>query len=139
MKKILTSTALLAAISFTPALATPTSYVLMCKGGGNMSIDYNSSSKKLIVNFNAGRRSGSNGIASGSCTWVDRGFRPREPHRLCQSGVNDIRFHMDGSDKVTSLKSNKAPYIRNILSGRPFQVRVYNDNAGCMKVTKAGV
>ena len=139
MKKILTSIALLAAISFTPAQAAPTSYVLMCKGGGNMSIDYNSSSKKLIVNFNAGKRSGSNGIASGNCTWVDRGFRPREPHRLCQSGVNDIRFHMNGSDKITSLKSNKAPYIRNILNGRPFQVRVYNDNAGCMKVTKAGV
>ncbi|MCK5895612.1 MAG: hypothetical protein KAG20_02340 [Cocleimonas sp.] len=139
MKKILTSFALLALVSFSPAQAAPTSYVLMCKGGGNMSVDYNSSSNKLTVNFKAGRQSGGNGIAAGMCTWVDRGFRAREPHRLCQMGVNDVRFHMNGSDKITRMKSSKAPYISRILSGRAFQVRVYNDGNGCMKVTKAGV
>jgi hypothetical protein len=139
MKKILTSIALLALVSFSSVQATPTSYVLMCKGGGNMSVDYNSGSNKLIVNFKAGSRSGGNGISAGMCTWVDRGFRTREPHRLCQMGVNDLRFHMNSSDKITRMTSSKAPYISRLLSGQAFQVRVYNDGNGCMKVTKAGV
>lgn len=138
MKKILTSIALFAFVSFSPTQAKPTSYVLMCKGGGNMSVDYHSSSDKLTVNFKAGQQSGSNGVSAGVCTWVDRGFRAKEPRRLCQMGVNDVRFHMNGSDKITGIKSSKAPYISRILSGQPFQVRVYNDGNGCMKVTKAG-
>jgi len=52
--------------------------------------------------------------------------------------VNDVTFHMNGADKITALRSSKAPYIKSILSGRAFQVRVYNDNAGCMKVTRPG-
>jgi len=139
MKKIITSMTLLASIAFTPIQAAPSSYVLMCKGGGNMSIDYNSNTNKLIVNFRAGTQGGSHGISAGSCTWVDRGFRQREPKHICQTGVNDVTFHMNGADKVTRMHSLKAPYIRNILSGQPFQVRVYNDGAGCMKVTRAGV
>jgi hypothetical protein len=139
MKKIMTSMALLALVSLSSAHAAPTSYVLMCKGGGNMSVDYNAQSNRLVVKFKAGQRSGGQGVSAGSCTWVDRGFRAKEPQRLCQTNVKDIRFHMNGHDKVTSIRSSTAPYIRNILSGRAFQVRVYNDGAGCMKVTKAGV
>lgn len=139
MKKILISTILLALVSLSSVQAAPSSYVLMCKGGGNMSVDYNSSNNRLVVKFKAGQRGGGSGVLVGSCTWVDRGFRSREPKQICQTGVDDIRFHMNGSDKVTRMTSSKAPYIRNILSGRPFQVRVYNDGAGCMKVTKAGV
>ena len=137
MKKIITATTLLALVLFTP-LQARNSYVLMCKGGGNMSVDYNSATNKLIVKFKAGNRGGSSGVSAGYCTWVDRGFRPREPKRLCQMDVNDVTFHMNGADKITRLKSSKAPYIKNILNGRAFQVRVYNDNAGCMKVTRPG-
>ena len=137
MKKIITTTVLFALVFFTPVQAR-TSYVLMCKGGGNMNIDYDSVRNKLTVNFKAGNRGGSHGVSAGNCTWVDRGFRPREPHRLCQLGVNDVKFRMNGADKVVRLSSSKAPYIKNILRGRAFQVRVYNDNAGCMRVTKPG-
>lgn len=103
-----------------------------------MSVDYNSASNKLIVKFKAGTRGGSKGVSAGYCTWVDRGFRSGEPKRLCQMDVNDVTFHMNGADKITALRSSKAPYIKSILSGRAFQVRVYNDNAGCMKVTRPG-
>jgi len=139
MNKLLTSIALLSLLSINSAQATPSSYVLMCKGGGNMSIDYNSSTNKLIVNFHGGNRAGSNGVAAGSCTWVDRGFRNAEPRKLCQTGVNDVTFHLNGSDKVTSMNSSKAPYIKKILRGNAFQVRVYNDRSGCMKITRPGV
>ncbi len=139
MNKVLTSIALLSLLSINSAQATPSSYVLMCKGGGNMSIKYNSSTNKLVVNFHGGSRAGNNGVAAGSCTWVDRGFRSSEPRKLCQLGVNDVVFQMNGSDKVTSISSSKAPYIKKILRGDTFQVRVYNDGAGCMKVTRPGV
>lgn len=139
MKKIITAIILLSLTVIMPLQAAPSSYVLMCKGGGNMNIDYNSSTNYLTVNFKAGRQSGSHGVPAGTCTWVDRGFRAGEPKRLCQIGVNDVKFHMNSSDKITQLRSMKAPYISNILSGRSFQVRVYNDGSGCMKITRAGV
>jgi len=55
---------LLALVLFTPVQAR-NSYVLMCKGGGNMSVDYNSASNKLIVKFKAGTRGGSNAVSAG--------------------------------------------------------------------------
>ncbi|MCK5902983.1 MAG: hypothetical protein KAG28_07525 [Cocleimonas sp.] len=139
MTKIIISIALLGFVLSSSLQAAPTSYVLMCKGGGKMSVDYNATTNKLKVNFKGGLKSGGNGVSAGYCTWVDRGFGVKEPRRLCQTGVDDVRFHLKGNDKVTRLSSSKAPYVKNILKGRAFQVRVYNDGAGCMKVTKAGV
>ena len=135
---LLTVAASMTLTTSTPAIAAGSSYVLMCKAGPGMSIDYRGGSNLLMVNFKAGRRGASNGVAAGSCTWVDRGFRAGEPSRLCQSGVNDMRFTMNSSDRVMRLTSSKAPYVRKILSGRSFQVRVRNDGRGCMKVTRAG-
>ena len=145
MKKLLTIASLLTVAASmtltttTPAVAAGSSYVLMCKAGTGMSVDYRSASNRLIVNFKAGRSGGSNGVAPGSCTWVDRGFRTNEPRRICQSGVNDVRFIMNSSDRITRLTSPKAPYVKKILNGRSFQVRVKNDGRGCLKVTRAGV
>ncbi len=136
---VLTVAASMTLATTTPAVAAGSSYVLMCKAGPGMSIDYRSGSNNLVVNFKAGRRAGGEGVAAGSCTWVDRGFRANEPRRLCQSGVNDVRFIMNSSDRITRLTSSKAPYMKKILNGRSFQVRVRNDGRGCMKVTRAGV
>ncbi len=145
MKKALVITSILSIVSVlgittssTPAQAAPKSYVLMCKGGAGMSLDYRSTGDTLIINFKAGTSSGENGVSSGSCTWVDRGFRSGEPKRLCQYGVNDLRFIMNSRNKVTRLTSAKAPYVKKIRSGRSFQVRAYN-NGSCMKVTNPGV
>jgi len=133
---LLTVAASMILTTSTPAVAAGSSYVLMCKAGPGMSVDHRGS--YLIVNFKAGRRGGSNGVAAGSCTWVDRGFRANEPRRICQSGVNDVRFIMNSSDRITRLTSSKAPYVKKILNGRSFQVRVKNDGRGCLKVTRAG-
>ena len=134
---LLTVAASMTLTTSTPAVAAGSSYVLMCKLGAGMSVDYRGADNDLIVNFKAGRSGGSNGVVAGSCTWVDRGFRPAEPRRICQAGVNDVRFIMNSSDRITRLTSRKAPYVKNALNGRSFQVRVKNDGRGCLKVTRA--
>ncbi|RTZ65691.1 MAG: hypothetical protein DSZ29_03945 [Aquificaceae bacterium] len=136
---MLTVAASMTLTTSTPAVAAGSSYVLMCKAGRGMWVDYRSATNYLIVHFKAGRSGGSNGVAAGSCTWVDRGFRANEPKRICQTGVNDVRFIMNSSDKITRLTSPKAPYVKKILNGQTFQVRVKNDGHGCLKVTRAGV
>lgn len=136
---LLTVAASMTLITSTPAVAVGSSYVLMCKAGPGMSVDYRSATNYLIVNFKAGQSGGGNGVAAGSCTWVDRGFRSGEPRRICQSGVNDVRFIMNSSDRITRLTSPKAPYVKKVLDGRSFQVRVKNDGRGCLVVTRPGV
>lgn len=102
------------------AEATPRSYQLICKGGGEMVATIKPTGK-IALRFAAGTEAGT--ARSGQCTWVDRGFRVGEPNVLSLTGDREGTTYI----------------LRNMLSGDRFYVQVYNDNNGRMVVTRTGL
>lgn len=107
-------------LATTAAEATPRSYQLICKGGGDMVATIKPSGK-IALRFAAGTEASM--VQSGQCTWVDRGFRVGEPNVLSLTGDREGTTYI----------------LRNMLSGDRFYVQVYNDNNGRMVVTRTGL
>jgi hypothetical protein len=113
------------------------SYLLTCRPGPGMIVDYRGGDNTVIVNYKRGTAPASSGVAAGVCTWADRGLRSHEPARFCQGGVVSARFIMDGDKRITTLTSTQATYLAKILAGQVFHVYVYSDGS-CMVVTRIG-
>lgn len=109
-----------AILATTAAEATPRSYQLICKGGGEMVATIKPTGK-IALRFAAGTEAGT--ARSGQCTWVDRGFRVGEPNVLSLTGDHEGTTYI----------------LRKMLSGDRFYVQVYNDNNGRMVVTRTGL
>lgn len=114
------SAAVATVLANTAAEATPRSYQLICKGGGEMVATIKPSGK-IALRFAAGTEAGM--ARTGQCTWVDRGFREGEPNVLSLTGDREGTTYI----------------LRNMLSGDRFYVHVYNDNNGRMVVTRTGL
>jgi hypothetical protein len=144
----------LGVIGTSPARAK-TSYVLSCRGGGNMMMEVSSGSESTSVKivFNRGNYAGTaQPVRSGDCTWIDRGMLESEPNVL-HLGVNDAlaavvvrangtvdRFNYFYKESARSI--DKLRYlIDSVLQDRPFQVHAYAERHGryfYLKATRIG-
>jgi hypothetical protein len=110
------------------------SYTLSCCAGGNLNLTYTQYSQ-LNIRFKSAKKGTRYApLKQGECSWIDRAFRANEPQKICQSNVNDVVFKT--TKQRIKISSKKAPYISKIKSGGIFSLKVYNNNHGCMVVTK---
>lgn len=96
------------------------SYPMTCRGGGGLSA-IGVGTTDVQIRFQPGRGPASSGLVPGQCTWSDRALRPGEPATICDT------------------RTRAAQYVA--LLGRSDQyviLQVYNDNRGCMRVTRVG-
>ena len=120
----------------------PTSYRVVCRGGGDMAFRIRSSGFGLAglmstVEFRRSATAGDSGLAPGECSWMDRPIGAEEPSRICHR-LDPNRFDLAwaADDSVKSLNSGSAPYIGSLVSseGR-FSFMVFNNGQGCMVQT----
>lgn len=134
--------ALLGLSIVTGASAAPTSYTLMCRGGGAMDSGIVSQNGRITVgvHFAKAPRAGTvQPPAPGTCTWVDRRIRPGEPRRfyLRVQGNLSVRCSAGGC-RVSMAPAGVRTILEAIRQRRLFQVRVYNQRNGWFKVTRIG-
>ncbi len=132
-----------------------TSYVLSCRGGGNMTIELHSGGdgSGMWIVFHRGNYAGSvQPVRSGDCTWIDRGMLESEPTRLLVN-VNDAfvsavirangtveRFNYSYKERARSIE-NLRYVIDSVLQDRPFQVHAYavkHARGDYLKATRIG-
>jgi len=143
LKSTLVTTALLLAAA--PAVAQ-TSYVMTCRGGGDMQAvaGQRVSNPHVFVEISFKPGSAGAGVQApspGECTWIDRGFRAGEPTKMLfdDNAVAWTQTVCRAGDCRVNTPSSKAMTLMNwVKTGQPFQVHVYNDSAGYMIVTKVG-
>lgn len=131
--------ALLAVVAFYSTSAHATDYNLNCRLGGDMGHTYNARSQRVTVTFShANQGTRQQPLRNGQCSWVDRPFRSGEPHKFCQSRVNDLVLKLNA--RSYSVSSRKAPYLARIKNsnqdGGYFSLKVHNNGQGCMEVTR---
>ncbi len=120
MKKVIAISMLLSMFSVS-AFAEPRSYPMTCRGGGNLVIS-NVRNSKVRIGFEPGAGAAYEGIKPGQCTWSDRSLRSGEPTAICD---------MD--------RERASKYVGTlVLSNKTVIFQVYNDNKGCMRVTRVG-
>jgi hypothetical protein len=96
------------------------SYPMTCRGGGALSVT-SVGTAGVQIRFQAARGPVSSGLAPGQCAWADRALRPGEPTTIC-----DVRTR---AAQYAGLLARSDKYVI---------VYVYNDNRGCMRVTRVG-
>jgi len=135
-----------------------TSYPLKCRGGPTMKIMVNHDvasggvpgATAMFVYFQAAPQAARPG--PGECVWVDRTFRPGEPEVLwIKSPQIEFAFQLMGDGSIVrdgtgprlnvegsrwSAEARKWDRIvRAVMSGRPFEVMVYNSENRVMVIT----
>ena len=126
--------------------AAQTSYVMTCRGGGDMvAVAGQRVSNPHVfveITFKPGTAgAGTQAPAPGECTWIDRGLRSGEPNKILfdDFGVSwSQTICRAGSCQVNTPSAPATNLINWVRGGQPFQVHVYNNNAGYMVVTKVG-
>jgi len=96
------------------------SYPMTCRGGGALSVT-SVGSTGVQIRFQAARGAVSSGLAPGQCAWADRALRPGEPTTICDDRTRAAQY--------AGLLARSDKYVI---------VYVYNDNHGCMRVTRVG-
>jgi hypothetical protein len=66
-----------------PVLADDPHWPLRIRGSADLQSEYNNGN--LVVSFQAGTGPADSGLQPGQASWLDRGFRPTEPHQLQQT------------------------------------------------------
>src|SRR5260370_16654551 len=77
-------------------LAEDTHWPLRIRGSVELHTEYNNGN--LIVGFQPGRGPADNGLQPGEASWLDRGFRPSEPHRLQQTISEGVSANRENSN-----------------------------------------
>jgi hypothetical protein len=101
-----TLTCLAALVTFglsLPAWADETHWPLRFRGSSDLQTEYNNGN--LIISFQPGSVPANSGLQPGEASWLDRGFRPAEPHQLQQAISED-----EATQLVTYL-SNPDNYV----------------------------
>jgi hypothetical protein len=96
------------------------SYPMTCRGGGALSVT-SVGTTGVQIRFQAARGPVSSGLAPGQCAWADRALRPGEPTTICDDRTRAAQY--------AGLLARSDKYVI---------VYVYNDNHGCMRVTRVG-
>ena len=126
-------------------------FPIVCRGGEGLSFEITErpghQGATIRMAFQPGTGPFSDGLQSGQCTWLDRGFRPSEPRRICHD-VSDFRVIFraeEGAGVIaafhnTSLQSRYRDYLGD-LRQESTQVRfwVFHDGDRCLKVVDTPV
>ena len=127
-------------------VAAQQSYVLTCRGGGDMVAvaGQRVSNPHVFVEITFKPGTAGAGVRApdpGQCTWIDRGFRPGEPAKLLfdDPGVAWTQtVCRAGGCRLNTPSAPARQLISWVLNAQPFQVHAYNNNSGQMVVTKVG-
>jgi hypothetical protein len=142
-----TALAAFAALAFhATAASAETSYLMTCRGGGDMQAvaGQRVSNAHVFVEITYKRASQGAGVAApapGECAWIDRGVHGDEPNKILfnDMGVSWTQTVCRAGNCWVNTPSGGATALMNaVRSGQPFQVHVYNDRQGHMLVTKVG-
>jgi flagellar biosynthesis GTPase FlhF len=95
------------------------SYPMTCRGGGVSVTSVGTTG--VQIRFQPGRGPATSGLAPGQCTWSDRALGRGEPTTICDDRTRSAQY--------AGLLARSDQYV--IL-------HVYNDNRGCMRVTRVG-
>lgn len=148
----------IAACSVTAAMAEPTSYPLVCRGGPSMRImvnhdvpdGVNTGATAMTVFFQAAATPGN--PLPGQCVWMDRTLSPGEPQSFKLKGNVEFAFQVTGDGRLhrdttgwrlnpegRGLEANNWRQVVNgVLNGGLFTVQVYNAEGRTMIVTRVG-
>lgn len=128
-----------------PATAAE-SYVMTCRGGGDMVavVGQRVSNPHVFVEITFKPGTAGAGVQPpkpGECTWIDRGMRQGEPTKILYDDMGVAwtqTLCRAGGCQVRTPSANAGRLVNWVQTSQPFQVHVYNDNAGHMTVTKVG-
>lgn len=133
---------LLGVASIANASAAPTSYTLMCRGGGGMDSGVISQNGAITLKVVFTRSPNAGSVqppAPGTCTWVDRRISAGEPNRFHLRGNGSLSLRCSSAGcRVSMAPQGIWSLIKAIKQGRVFQVRAYNERNGWFKVTRIG-
>jgi len=125
------------------------SYPLMCRGGGDMTIQvYYPPAADNLVSIKFGKALNSAGTSPpgpGQCAWLDRPLSEREPAELVwqSSDIKNVGFTLNARGQLISYIPNgrggdRVRYlIDNVLNGRVFQVHA-RSQWGSLHITRVG-
>jgi len=131
---------------FSLPAAAQQSYVMTCRGGGDMVAvaGQRVSDPHVFVEITFKPGTAGAGVKApdpGECTWIDRGFRAGEPNKLIFDD-NAVAWTQTvcraGNCRVNTPSARSTQLMNWVRSAQPFQVHVFNNNAGYMVVTKVG-
>jgi len=105
---------------FSAPVLAQRSFPLVCRGGGDMRAEVLANGTMRVFFTPADEGANTAPPRAGQCTWLDRAFRPGEPHVLL-STFCEARIFID-----------------TMVSGGAFNAHVFNSNAGAMQVTRVG-
>lgn len=137
----------MATVTLTGAAAqAEQSYVMTCRGGGNMQAvaGQRVSNPHVFVEITYQRAAQGAAVqapAPGECAWIDRGVQGNEPNVI---QYNDMGVSWTqticraGHCRVNTPSSSAASLMNAVRDGQPFQVHVYNNRNGKMIVTHVG-
>jgi hypothetical protein len=138
----LTAGALLGFSSIGGVAAAPTSFPLMCRGGGAMDAAVISKRGGVLLGVTFAKATKAGTVqppAPGTCTWIDRRIRPGEPKRFYLRVKGSLSLRCSAARcRVSMAPAGVWSIIKAIRQGKPFQVRVYNERNKLFKVTKIG-
>jgi hypothetical protein len=115
---------LLLAIGLSLPAAAQTNYPIRIRGSSQLETNYSNGS--LVIVFQPGAGPAGNGLQPGEGSWLDRGFRPAEPHVLQQTISEDqakaiadylngpehyATFYCVNSDQGFFVASDSQPFL----------------------------
>lgn len=121
------------------------SYAMVCRGGGAMRLQFDTTTPDMYVLFTAApRAAGQQQPGPGQCAWVDRPLRPNEPRKLKYraAAAPEITFEKRrGVQLGTILSLRQSPdalhFVRPLNEGELFYVRCRNAGS-FLEVTRLG-
>jgi hypothetical protein len=121
-----TLTCLAALITFGLSLsvwADETHWPLRLRGSGDLQTEYNDGN--LIVSFQPGSGPANSGLQPGEASWLDRGFRPTEPHQLQQAISEDeatqlVTYLSNPDNYVTFYTASGGDGYFGVFSSEPY-------------------
>jgi len=123
-------------------------FPIVCRGGEGLSFEMTQrpgEGATIRMAFRPGTGPLADGLQTGQCTWLDRGFRPGEPTRICHD-VWDFRVIFraeEGAGVIasfsnTSLRSQYRDYLGDLRqASKSVKFYVFNDGQHCLKVIDA--
>jgi hypothetical protein len=126
---------------------TPASYPMVCRGGPNMFVSAKASNTPrahvvVTIGFRPATAGASQRMpAGGECTWADRALHPNEPRKLMlvDEGARFLETRCtQGQCRLRTSSGTTSQLLQWAIGGYPFQVSVYNDNQGHLRITRVG-
>ena len=126
---------------------TPTSYPMVCRGGPNMFVSAKASNTPgahvvVTISFRPAATGANQRMpAGGECAWADRALRPNEPRKLMlvDEGASFLETRCtQGQCRLRTSSGTTSQLLQWAIGGYPFQVSVYNDNQGHLRIIRVG-